>query len=201
MIYLNSRLEGAVKDQLHPFINNDLTFRFANAGAVFTFLTALYDDPGRRRSAVSALRNLHQRNKSFSEFMPEFTRLMNDVNNTDDQSKIDLLSVKLSDQMNRLLIGQDMPLDYLGYVNQLHKLDNDVRVANQRKNIRVGSRSTLSTRSNFGTLSQSSASSSEVLAPHSSNPFSYYPSTLIPRQLLPLLRLHLRRNLSLHRWN
>ena len=176
MIYINSRLEGAVKDQLHPFINNDLTFRFANADAMFTFLTSLYDDPDRRRSAVSALGNLHQRNKSFSEFMPEFTRLMNDVGYTDDQSKIDLLSVKLSDEMNQLLIGQDMPLDYLGYVTRLHKLDTDVRVANQRKNIRIGSRSTPSTRSNFGTLSQSSASSSEVLAPHFSNPFSYYPS-------------------------
>ena len=177
MIYINSRLEGAVKDQLHPFINNDLTFRFANADAMFTFLTSLYDDPDRRRSAVSALGNLHQRNKPFSDFMPEFTRLMNDVGYTDDQSKIDLLSVKLSDEMNQLLIGQDMPLDYLGYVTRLHKLDTDVRVANQRKNIRVSPRSTPSTRSNFGTLGQSSASSSEVLAPHSSNPFGYYPST------------------------
>ena len=141
-----------MKDQLHPFINNDLTFRFANADAMFTFLTSHYDDPDRRHSAVSALGNLHQRNKSFSYFMPEFTRLMNDVGYTDDQSKIDLLSVKLSDKMNQLLIGQDMPLGYLGYVTRLHKLDTDVRVANQRKNIRVGPRSTPSTRRNFRTL-------------------------------------------------
>ena len=48
MIYINSRLEGPMKDQLHPFINNDLTFQFANADAMFTFLTSLYDDPDRR---------------------------------------------------------------------------------------------------------------------------------------------------------
>ncbi len=114
MININNRLEGAVKDQLHPFINNDLTFQFANADAMFTFLTSLYDDPDQQRSAVSALENLHQRNKSFSDFMPEFTRLMNDVGYTDDRSKIiDLFSVKLSDEMNQLLIGQDMPLDHL----------------------------------------------------------------------------------------
>lgn len=104
MIYINSRLEGTVKEQLHHFINNDLTFRFANSGAMFTFLTSLYDDPDRRRSAVSALGNLHQRNKLLSDFMPEFTRLMNDVGYIDDQSKIDLLSVKLSDEMNQLLL-------------------------------------------------------------------------------------------------
>lgn len=177
MIYINSQLEGAVKDQLHPFINNDLTFRFANADAMFTFLTSLYDDPDRRRSAVSALGNPYQRNKAFSDFMSKFTRLMNDVGYTNDQSKIDLLSVELSNEMNQLLIGQDMLLDYLGYVTRLHKLDTDVYVANQRKNIRVGPRSTPSTRSNFGILGQSPASSSELHAPHFSSPFSYYPST------------------------
>lgn len=82
------------------------------------FLTSLYDDPNRRRCAVSALGNLHQRSKFFTDFMPEFTRLMNDVGYTDDQSKIDLLSVKLSDEMNQLLIGKDMPADYLlGFTN------------------------------------------------------------------------------------
>ena len=100
MIYINSRLEGAVKDQLHPFINDDLTFRFTDAEAMITFLSSLYDDPDRRRSAVSALRNLQQRNKPFSEIMPEFTRLMNDVGYTDDQPGICLLSVKLSDEIN-----------------------------------------------------------------------------------------------------
>ena len=65
---------------------------------------------------------------------------MNDVGYTDDQSKIDLLSVKLSDEMNQLLIGQDMPAGYLGYVIRLHKLDTDVRVAGQRKNQHTGSR-------------------------------------------------------------
>ena len=114
MIYINSRLEGAVKDHLHPFINNDLTFRFANMDAMFIFLTSLYDVPDRRRSAVSALGNFHKRNKAFSDFMLEFTRLINDVGYTDDQSKIDLLSVKLSYKMNQLLIGQDMPFDGSG---------------------------------------------------------------------------------------
>lgn len=58
---------------------------------------------------------------------------MNDVGYTDDQSKIDLFSVNLSDEMNQLLIGQEIPLDYLGYVTRLHKLYTDVRVAGQRK--------------------------------------------------------------------
>ena len=148
MIYINSRLEGPVKDQIHPFIHDDLTFKFADANAMFSFLTSVYNDSDRRRSAVSALGNLSQRNKAFTEFMPEFTRLMNDVGYTDDQSKIDLLFVKLSDEMNQLLIGQDMPTDYLGYVTRLHKLDTDVRVANQRKNLRTNSRSKLTTRGN-----------------------------------------------------
>ena len=172
MIYINSRLEGTVKDQLHPFINNDLTFRFAHADAMFTFLSSLYDDPDRRRSAVSALGNLHQRNKSFSDFMPEFTRLMNDVGYTDDQSKIDLLSVKLSDEMNQLLIGQDMPTDYLGYVTRLHKLDTDVRVANQRKNLRITSRSNLTARGNTTTPNFVFPPNSNS-QPLSSNPFGY----------------------------
>ena len=73
MIYINSRLEGPVKDQIHLFIHDDLSFKFADANAMFSFLTSLYDDPDRRRSAVSALGNLHQRNKPFSDFMPEFT--------------------------------------------------------------------------------------------------------------------------------
>lgn len=44
---------------------------------------------------------------------------MNDLGYTDDQAKIDFLSVSLSDEMNQLLIEQDMPADYLGYVTRL----------------------------------------------------------------------------------
>lgn len=106
---------------------------------MFSFLTSLYDDPDRCRSAVSALGNLHQRNKLFSSFMPEFTRLMNDVGYTDGQAKIDLLLVRLSDKMNQLLIGQDMSADYLGYVTRFYKLDTDVCIASQRKNLRTTS--------------------------------------------------------------
>lgn len=139
MIYINSRLEEPVKGQIQPFIHHDLTFKFADANAMFSFLTSLYDDPDRWRSAVSALGNLHQRNKLFSSFMPEFTRLMNDVGYTDDQAKIDLLLVRLSDKMNQLLIGQDMSADYLGYVTRFYKLDTDVCVVSQRKNLRTTS--------------------------------------------------------------
>ena len=139
MIYINSPLKGPVKDQIHPFIHDDLTFKFADANKMFSFLTSLYDEPDHRRRAVSALRNLHQLNKPFSDFMPEFTRLINNFGCTDDQAKIDLVSVKLSDEMNQLLIGQDMPADYLGYATCLHKLGTDVRVAGQRKNLRTTS--------------------------------------------------------------
>ena len=137
MIYINSCLERPVKDQIHPFIHDDLNFKFADANTMFSFLTSLYNDLDRRKSAVSALRNLHQCNKPFTDFMPKFTRLMNDVGYIDDQAKIDLLLVKLSDEMNQLLIGQDMPTDYLGYVTRLHKLDTDVRVAGQQKNLQT----------------------------------------------------------------
>ncbi len=114
MIYIHSQLEAGVKDQLHLFINNNLTFCFANIDAIFIFLTSLHYKLDRRRNAVSALGNFYQRNKAFSNFMPEFTRPMNDVIYKDDLSKIDLFSVKLSDEMNQLLIRQDMPLDHLG---------------------------------------------------------------------------------------
>lgn len=71
--------------------------------------------------------------------MPKFTRLINDVGYTDNQSKIDLLSVKLSDKINQLLIGQNMRINYLGYVTWLHKLDTNVCVANQQKNLHTNS--------------------------------------------------------------
>lgn len=87
MTYTNSCLEGPVRDQIHPFIRDDLTFKFADANAMFSFLTSLYDDPDRRRSAVSVLGKLHQRNKAFTDFIPGFTRLVNDVWYMDDQSR------------------------------------------------------------------------------------------------------------------
>ena len=34
MIYVNSRLEGPVKDQIHPFMHDDLTFKIADANAI-----------------------------------------------------------------------------------------------------------------------------------------------------------------------
>lgn len=37
MIYINSRLEGPVKDQIHPFIRDDLTFKFADSNLMFSF--------------------------------------------------------------------------------------------------------------------------------------------------------------------
>lgn len=46
--------------------------------------------------------------------MPEFTHLMNDVGDMDDQSKIDLLFIKLSNEINQPLIGQDMLTSYFG---------------------------------------------------------------------------------------
>ena len=55
MIYIKSRLEGPVKNQIHPFIHDDLIFKFADANTMFSFLTSLYDDPDQRRSAISAL--------------------------------------------------------------------------------------------------------------------------------------------------
>lgn len=64
MIYINSRLEGPVKDRIHSFISDDLTFKFADANEMLSFLTSIYDDPDRRRSAVFALGNLSQRSPS-----------------------------------------------------------------------------------------------------------------------------------------
>lgn len=55
---------------------------------------------------------------------------MNDVSYTDDQSKIDLLFVKLPDDMNQLFISQNMPINYLWYVTQLHKLDTNICMTN-----------------------------------------------------------------------
>lgn len=62
--------------------------------------------------------------------MPKFTHLINDVEYINNQSKIDLLSIKLSDKINQLLIGQDMLTNYLRYITWLHKLDTNVYVAN-----------------------------------------------------------------------
>ena len=131
MIYINSHLKGPVKDQIYSFIYDNLSFKFADANIMFSFLTSLYNDSNQRKSVVSALGNLHQRNKPFTDFMPKFTHLMNDVRYTNDQVKIDLRLLKFSNKKNQLLIGQDMPMNYLGYVTRLHKLDTNVRVAGQ----------------------------------------------------------------------
>lgn len=73
MIYINSLLESTVKDQLHLSINNDFTFWFANVNAMFIFLTSLSDNLDRQNGRVSALENLCQQNKPFSDFILEFT--------------------------------------------------------------------------------------------------------------------------------
>lgn len=98
---------------------------------MFTFSTSLYDKPNCQCSAISALGNLHQQNKAFSDFMPEFKWLINDISGySNDQLKIDLFFMKPLDKMIQLLIGQNMPFDYLRYVTRLYKLDINVRVAN-----------------------------------------------------------------------
>ena len=169
MIYINTRLEGPVKDQIHPFTLDDLSFKIADANTRFSFLSSLYDDPDRWRSVVSALGNLHQRSKLFTDFMPEFTRFMNDVGYTDDQAKIDILSVKLSDEMNQLLTTQDMPADYFGYVTRLHKLGTEVRVAGQQKNLQTSFRTNPTVKG--------SPVSSPGSQPSTSNAFSYQSPT------------------------
>lgn len=112
--------------------------------------------------------------------MPEFIRLMNDMGYTDEQSKVDLFSVKLSDAMNQFLIGQDMPMDYLGYITRLHKLDTDVHVANQRKNLRTTSQSNLIAQGNTTILNFAFPPNSNSQPP-SSNPFGYQPPSLPPQ--------------------
>lgn len=49
---------------------------------------------------VRTFENLSQRKKTFIEFIPKFTCFINDVTYTDNQSKIDLFSIKLLDKMN-----------------------------------------------------------------------------------------------------
>lgn len=73
------------------------------------------------------------------------------MSSTDDQSKIDILSVKLLDEMNWLLIGQDIPINYSRYLTRLHKLDTNVCVANQQKNLHTTSQSNLITQGNITT--------------------------------------------------
>lgn len=109
---------------------------------MFIFLTSLSDNLDRQNGRVSALENLCQQNKPFSDFILEFTWLMNNISYKNDQSKNDIFSVKLSNETNQLLTGQDISFNYLRYVIWLYLLDIDVFVAHQRKNIRVNLRST-----------------------------------------------------------
>lgn len=122
MIYINSRLEGPVKEQLHPFIHDDLRFEFAEANTIRSILTSLYDDPVRRRRGLG---NLCQRTSPFPILCPNSPFWLTTLGIHTDP---DLLSVKLSDEINQLLVGQDMPADYLGYVTRLHILDKKVFV-------------------------------------------------------------------------
>lgn len=58
---------------------------------------------------------------------------MNDIEYINNQSKIDILSVKLSNKMNQLLIGENMPINHLRYITWFHKLDANVYMANQQR--------------------------------------------------------------------
>lgn len=55
---------------------------------------------------------------------------MTDVDYIDNMSKIDFLSIKLSNKWYQLLIDHDMPPDYVRYITDLHKLDTDICAAN-----------------------------------------------------------------------
>ena len=85
-----------------------------------------------------------------------------------------------------LAVGQDMPTDYLGYVTRLHKLDTDVRVANERKNLRTNSRSNLTTRGNT-TSSNFTFPSNSNPQPPTPNAFSYQPPPLPSQTTTPSL--------------
>lgn len=73
IIYIKYRLEGTIKDQLHLFIKNDLTFLFINTNAIFISLSSLYNNSDRIHITISTLGNLHQQNKSFFNFILKFT--------------------------------------------------------------------------------------------------------------------------------
>lgn len=124
-----------MKDQIYLFIYNDLTFKFADINIMFLFFSSIYNNTNQHANKVSAFRDRSQRNKAFTKFMLEFTCLITDVKYTDNQSKIELLSIKLLDKMNQLLIDQDMATNYLGYITQLNKLDINVCIINQQKNL------------------------------------------------------------------
>lgn len=63
--------------------------------------------------------------------MLKFTYLINNITYMKNQSKIDLFLVKLLNKMNQLLIGQNMPINYLEYITWLHKLDTNICITNQ----------------------------------------------------------------------
>lgn len=91
-------------------------------------------------------------------------------------------------KMNQLLIRQDMPVDYLGYVTRLDKLDTDVRVVCQRRNLRINSQSNPTSRGN-PTSSSFTFSFNPNHQPPASNALSYQPPPPSSQTTTPSLLL------------
>lgn len=125
IIYFHSRLGPNAQKHFFPYIKPDGTLTLTSVEEMFNIVTRAWGNTDQKRTSLRELEALRQKNTDFSEFIAEFNRLICDVGYETDSVKIDILHSKLAVEMRQLLVGQDMPEDYYGYVNRIHKLDND----------------------------------------------------------------------------
>lgn len=139
MIYVMSRLDGNAYAQIQPFLRlEDGTPDFNDYHEILDKLDAAFGDPNHQENARLELMKLRQTNKTFSVFLAEFQRLVQE-SRADPAYLPLMLKDAISRELRDMLKNNPPPrgCDYLAYCSHLQELENR-RLEFDQKPLRIG---------------------------------------------------------------
>jgi hypothetical protein len=125
--YAFSRLEGPALALVNSYVLPDNTIGLESLNELLAHLDRAYDDPDRAGTADRELQRLRQKNRPFSSYYADFTRIMSDLD-YNDSSKLAALKRGLCDEIKETLrVTINEPTGFNAFVDLCQKIDNKNR--------------------------------------------------------------------------
>ena len=128
-LYACSLLEGDAAELVRPLLDKDI----GSLPQLVSFLESTYGDPNRKATAQTRLANLKQGKRGFLSHFAEFRRLAVEAGLNED-AQILQLRVSLNPELQKSMVGCQVPDTITAYANVIATYDNDLRFLRSSNN-------------------------------------------------------------------
>lgn len=128
LVYLFGSLEGKAKSILAPYFRNGVLEGLKSVPDAIQMLANFYQDPIEKETAAMKLERLQMRHFTFTQYLTEFTRLINLVD-WDPSNALLVYHLKkgLSRELKEATLFRDLPEEYSALCAALLKIDSQMR--------------------------------------------------------------------------